>query len=161
MTDFNMKIKVHRKNDKIFNKLGRVTEDTRRGIRQAYYRIGKRTIADINKDILRKPRAGRVYIINGKRHVASVPGEAPANLTGALRKSLDFNVKGYHKLLIGYDNTVHYGEFLEIGTFSEIGTAIMEPRPGLKIGIERNQENGYYEKTYNQEIKRAIERKGR
>jgi hypothetical protein len=34
------------------------------------------------------PRTGRVYIIRGRAHVASAPGEAPAPITGRLRQSI-------------------------------------------------------------------------
>ena len=159
MSMFNFKVKSSSENIKHFMRLYKISEDSRRGIRQAYYRMGKRTIKDIRQDILRKPRFGRIYNLKvrgrRRRHTASVSGEAPANLTGALRESTDFQVTGYHKLEVGYDNTVKYGRALELG----MPERNLEPRPAIKINIDKNQ--SFYEKTAIQEIKKALRSRGR
>lgn len=40
------------------------------------------------KKKLTGPRTGRIYIIKGRPHQASAPGEPPASLTGKLRQSI-------------------------------------------------------------------------
>jgi hypothetical protein len=41
------------------------------------------------KDKMREPKTGRVYIIGGKVHQASAPGEAPAIFSGELINSIE------------------------------------------------------------------------
>ena len=137
-----------------------------KGIRQAFYKIGKDLKATTNKLILEKPKGGKVYRVRRGsriiRHKASAPGEAPANLTGNLRKSLDFNVVGADRLTFGYRQAfpanprtkaaisggVFYGKWLELGTRK------MSERPGLLKSITSNQRNT--EEHFNTEIKAEI-----
>lgn len=55
--------------------------------RNALHGFADRIIKRLRKE-MREPKHGRVYIINGRRHVASAPNEAPAILSGRTSRSL-------------------------------------------------------------------------
>lgn len=129
-------------------------------IRRAFYMIGKDLKSTANR-LLLEPKHGKVYKIKrgGRliRHRASAPGEAPANLSGDLRRSLDFNVVGADRLEFGYrekfqGKTSQRGTFY--GKFLELGTRKMKPRPGLLISIRKNQANAqeHFENELNREL---------
>jgi len=135
-------------NKKIYLNLENVDANTKTGARHGLYQLGKKLRHDVNKDILRKPRSGKVYASRGRgRHTASIAGEAPANWTGNLRKSLDWNVNGWETMKFGYK--AEYGKYLEEGTKN------MEARPGLKIAVKKNSRNG--KKYIEQEIKKILQ----
>lgn len=104
----------------------------RQSCRLAFYHIGKENVR-ITRDLIKKgPKTGRLYRIAGRkrRHRASAPGEPPANLTGRLRRGVNFVVKGTDQMQFG--DTVFYGFYLERGTRK------MRPRPHLKPAITKN-----------------------
>ena len=147
-----IEVRANADNREVIIKIGHMDENTRRGIRRGFFLSGKKIMRDLSKDILRKPRSGRFYMFrtrNGRRinHFASVPGEAPANITGFLRKSREFLVQGWERLKIGYG--AEYGKWLEFGTRK------MKARPGLLINIKKN--NRYIENTLKREIKKATQ----
>jgi len=96
---------------------------TKKGIRKGFYFIGRDLVKESRRLINKKPKSGLYYIVNeglgGKilkhprLHKASAPGEAPAVITGKLRKSVTFEVKNYNLLIFG--STIEYGESLENG----------------------------------------------
>jgi hypothetical protein len=79
---------------------------TKKGIRQGFYNVGKLLKSTANKDILAKDKTGRTYRIKrGKvimNHRASAPGQTFANLSGAARKTLGFDVVGSDHLEFGF-----------------------------------------------------------
>jgi len=117
----------------------------KRAIRMTFYRMGKiYWLAE--RDLLSKQpyggmqRTGVAFMLtrtaaNGKRYtrnfVRSAPGQAPAYITGTLRKSVDFKVNGAQSLTFG--ETAPYAGFLEDGTRK------MAPRPHLKAVIDRDK----------------------
>ena len=115
------------------DEISRHDEMMRRGFRLAFYNIGKENTRYAKEIIKVGPKTGRLYRIPGRkrRHRASAPGEAPANLTGNLRKGVDFEVKGPYQMEFG--DQVFYGKFLEEGTKR------MEPRPHLKKSVAHNE----------------------
>jgi HK97 gp10 family phage protein len=131
------------------NKLGITTlikmpAEIRKGIRRGAYITGKQLVADTRERMTRGSRSGRLYKIyrglGGRRlsspriHRASAINEYPAIVSGRLRKSVDFKVRGSSSLEFGAgDNTVQYAKFLETGTSK---TA---PRRYLKQTIDRLQ----------------------
>lgn len=107
-----------------------------RGVRQGLYMTGK-AYSRHCKDELKKPKNGRVYRVKlGKRRVtyrASAPGEYPAKLTGALRRSVDFRILGAATLEFGAGGLdVPYAKWLEEGTSK------MAARPYLRPTITSN-----------------------
>lgn len=111
------------------------TQDKRilQGARIALYNIGKANVFYTRNIIKRGPKTGVLYRIPGRkrRHRASAPGEAPANLTGKLRRGVNFQVKGNDQMEFG--DTELYGKFLEMGTRK------MARRPHLEPAVKANQ----------------------
>lgn len=97
--------------------------------RIALYNIGKENTRYARQLIIRGPKTGRLYRIKGRkrRHRASAPGEAPANLTGRLQKSVNFIVNGHDEM--------KFGDQAEYGLFLELGTRKMKPRPHLSTTV--------------------------
>lgn len=130
-----LKLDVDRGNKRVLTQLAQSDDATRRGIRQFWFALGKTLLKSFNRAVLQKPRSGRVYLTrkNGRtrRHVASRPGESPANLTGTYRKSADYQLRGANEMLFGVD--APYGAFLENGTRR------MKARPGLGNAVAQTE----------------------
>ncbi len=75
---------------------------------------------EMKKSILSGAKSGRQYYINGARHTSSAPGQAPANVSGALVRSIKVT-KERNKSTININK--NYAVFLEFGTSK------MRPRP--------------------------------
>jgi len=109
---------------------------TKQGLRQGMSDSGNALIKSASDAILSKEKFGKTYFIRDKlgrrrRHVASAPGETHANLTGATRRSLSFQIEGSTSFEFGYGisaskDAPEYAEELE------------RTRPSLKIAIEKN-----------------------
>jgi hypothetical protein len=160
-----MSFKLQPSSKKAVMKLKNLDKVTKKGIRQAFYKLGKDLVATAKKDILAKPRFGRTYRISYKGririHVASRPGEAPASFTGTLWRSLDFKVSGADSMRFGYRSDqsdeisktvkgVFYGKGLEEGKPK------VKPRPGLMLSLKQNERNAIMH--FNKEIMKAIKR---
>lgn len=120
----------------------------RRGVRNGLFQIGRENVKHARKLIQEPPKTGRIYSIGGKRHQASAAGEAPANRTGMLKKSVGYRVRASHQVEFG--DEVLYGKFLEEGTRR------MSPRPHLITTVnakERDNKNALLE-AVNRELKR-------
>src|SRR3546814_6776743 len=76
-------------------------------------------------------RTGRVYTFRGRKHQASAPGEVPANRTGRLANSVDYEATGHHTLV--------FGERAEYAGWLENGTTRMAPRPNLQVSVPELQ----------------------
>ena len=83
-------------------------------LRDALNDIGSDVTDLIAKYIKGPPKTGRIYIINGRPHQASAPFESPAELTGRLRRSINFAARGGRQLTIG--ESAPYAAALEMGT---------------------------------------------
>jgi HK97 gp10 family phage protein len=129
-------------------KFDQALQFSERAIRQGFFRLGRDLKASADREILRRPKGGRVYLIRGpggrrRRHIASAPGETHANFSGRLRRSIGWEVRGAQELEFGYGAGPEAGAVPRYGIFLEFGTRRMEPRPSLRnaIGdIERNAE---------------------
>lgn len=137
-------------NEKVMLNIKNIGKLTKEGLQKAFYKIGNDLKKDVKKEIMKKPKHGRLYVTNGRLHRASAPGEAPANLSGALEKAIDFDVVGNNKLDFGVRANVKYGKDLEIGSKRFIsgnffgGTLEVLPtgqtvrlRPGVKPVLPR------------------------
>lgn len=80
------------------------------------------------KEKLSGKRTGRVYRVPGtnRTYTASAPGEPPAVMTGQLRNSIQFRVKG------GRTVSGEVGSELRKAVELEFGTKKIEPRPFLR-----------------------------
>lgn len=135
-----MKIKEGKDNKRILVNKTDIAGMTRRGIRQGFFKLGADLKKTANKQILKKPKSGRTYLVRrGKtrrRHTASATGESPANLSGNYRRSINFKIIGSTRLIFGAGkNGVEYAKFLEEGTKN------MGERPGLGNAVKKTQRN--------------------
>lgn len=126
-------------NKKAFESALNLDKNTRRGIRAAFFEIGKDLLDTFNKQVLDKSgKSGTIYIRKDRlgrkrRHQASDPGESPANRTGNYRRSAGYQIQGFDRLIFGV--TAEHGEWLELGT------SRMKPRPGLGNSVNANERN--------------------
>jgi HK97 gp10 family phage protein len=98
------------------DQLLRLLDDANKITEEAADKMAK----EMKNSILSGAKSGRQYYINGARHTASAPGQPPANVTGALVKSIKVN-KERNKSIIKIEK--NYAIFLEFGTSK------MRPRP--------------------------------
>jgi HK97 gp10 family phage protein len=138
------------------------------GIRNGFYRLGNVLRRTAKEMILEKPRFGRVYRINRngriKIHTASRPGEAPANDTGQLFRSVIYEVSGSDSMKFGYRSNLNPGAIskktakgVNYGKYLERGTNKMKPRPGLLLAIKKNEGNAV--EYFEQELKEEMSKK--
>jgi len=112
----------------------------RRGIRQGFFAVGEDLVKESRRLIRRPPKTGRLYRIAGRRrrHRASAPGEAPANLTGALARSIAFSISGSDNMEFGSrtdePGAIKTGEYAAI---LENGSAKISARPYIKPSVEK------------------------
>lgn len=133
-------ITLDRNTSKAIYKLKHQEKEVKIAIRKAFHKIGKDLKQSGEQALLFRPKSGRLYKIkiNGVtyNHRASAPGESPANLTGALRKSLDYKVSGAREMRWEAGNTtVDYAADLEFGTDK------IKPRPYMERAIKENRRN--------------------
>ena len=87
---------------------------------------------EMKKSILSGSKSGRQYFINGRRHQSSAPGQAPANSTGKLVRSIKVTkIDGGHEVKIDAD----YAAYLEYGT------SRMRPRPFILPALLKVKRN--------------------
>jgi hypothetical protein len=122
-------------NQKAYESAGNIAANTKFGIEKAFYFIGKDLIGEFNRQVLAKNKTGNLYIVRrGKtrrRHIASAPGETPANISGAYRKGIGFKVDGANQLVFG--NSTEHASYLENGT------RFMKKRPGLGNTVKSSE----------------------
>lgn len=108
-----------------------------RGVQRGWTDIGLDLVKTAKSTLTTGAKTGRVYKFRGGLHQASAPGEAPANRTGNLRKSLSFKARS-HELEFGYQ--APYGKYLEWGTRK------MAPRPNLlQTGLDSYKRAANYQ----------------
>ncbi len=127
-------------NARVFNQINEIEDRTRRGIRQGFFRLGNDLVRTLSQQALRKNKRGRTYIRRDRigrrrRHVASAPGQTPANSTGTYRKNAGYQLRGSQQLEFGIREGAPYAIFLEEGTKK------MDPRPGLGNAVKANERN--------------------
>lgn len=131
-------IRPDRGSERAFARLRGVDRVAKRAIRQAWFGLGRELKAEASKEILRRPKGGRVYVVRGpsgrrRRHVASAPGETHANLSGTLRRSLGWKVHGHLRMDFGYGVDSQAPRY---APFVERGTRRMAARPSLRNAID-------------------------
>jgi len=100
-------------------------------IRNAFAEYGKDVKGKLFETITTGSRTGRVYRFRGAEHIASAPGEPPANRGGRLAGSFKYKTRQIE--LIIYSG-LNYAFFLEEGTVR------MKPRSYFE---KTNVENSY------------------
>lgn len=152
-------------NSKAFMKLQRLVPKSKKVIRASWFALGRDLKNEANKEILRKPKGGKTYIIRTKsgrhkRHVASAPGESHANLTGKLRRSISWKIHGYQRMDFGYgfattsgNRAPKYDHWIEDGTRD----GRIKPRPSIENAVNKvkNNTNDHFQKQMLKEFKRV------
>jgi HK97 gp10 family phage protein len=146
----NFRVEAGRGAGQSFRKLSTLAQGTKRSIRQGWFSIGRNLSQEANREILRKPKSGRVYFIRrgGRRfrHIASAPFETHANITGKARRSVSWKVHGTDSMDFGYGVSTTAKNAAPIyAPFLEFGTRKMAPRPSLSNAIVREQRNSEVE----------------
>jgi len=118
---------------KVLVDVGDIKNRFDQGIRDAFFDQGDRNVKYARKEILKRNKTGRLYMIKGKPHRASAPGEFPANLSGKLRKGIDYSVRG--------SNSMEFGDRVKYGKYLELGTKNMEPREHIVATVEKRAVN--------------------
>jgi len=131
------KISQPNENRQIFVEIGNLNKISKEAIKRAFFTFGNDLVRETRRLITEPPKTGRIYRIRRRgrivNHRASAPGEAPANLSGRLRRSTNFKVRGSLQMEIG-ENTPYAG-------FLELGTKKMAARPHLIKAINKKREN--------------------
>ncbi len=155
------KIEGAEHNEEVILNIKGINNMTKSGITTAFYNIGKDLRIDAKKEIKKKNKTGRLYIVNRQGrivlHRASAPGEYPANLSGGLAASISTNVVGSNRLEFGSRNIIaKTGKAKQInyGKFLERGTRKIKPRPFLLPTIKRNFDK--IETHFNYQIQKQI-----
>jgi len=118
-------------------KLGRISNRTRDEVKRALRRGALAIENTAVEGIISPPKTGRVYKSKhrkGATHQASAPGEYPAADSGELHQSITHtDASGGDRLRyeIG-TNTPH-------GTYLELGTSKMAPRPFMGPSYDKNE----------------------
>lgn len=144
-----VKITLTPKSRKYLIELPQHMEKHKKGIRKALFDIGRSINRETKKLIRTGKKTGRIYIIKGKRHQASAPGQSPANLSGKLADSAFYRVSGWEELLVG--ESAYYAKFLEDGVRGR-----MRARPHFSLAINNKTGDAinYIYTRVNEEINR-------
>lgn len=126
-----IRIKPIRDTKRVLISVPRGTLNHKQSIQNALHLIGDVVGNRVKQLIEQGPKTGRIYRFRGRDHRASAPGEAPANRSGQLAKSFNYNVHGPFQMEIG--ESAPYAGFLEDGTRK------MKPRPHFFRAIEETQ----------------------
>jgi len=126
-----------------------MSKNYKKGIKKALYKIGNDIKSEAKRLIKDEPKSGYIYRViykRGKRyinHIASAPGEPPANLSGDLAKSLAFKVRGSKGLDFGYEDAiVKYGKILEEGGITgKKKSVIIKARPYASKAVKNMERN--------------------
>ena len=100
--------------------------NTKEGLRRGLLDVAPEIEKEVIRRIKSPPKTGRYYLIGGRIHQASAPGESPADLTGELADSVGSEVSSPTQLIIG--DRAEHGRWMELGTTD----GRIAPRPHLK-----------------------------
>jgi len=122
-----IEIKVDRRSQEVLLKIPKLKKIQPENIEQALKDIGDEVVDETRRLIKRGNKTGRIYNFRGRRHQASAPAEEPADRTGRLRRSSNYNVRNQQQMSIG--------ESVDYALFLEKGTRRMKPRPHIISAI--------------------------
>jgi hypothetical protein len=139
-------------------RLNNLDKLTKAGVEHGAWTSARGLRSATSAEILRRPKGGRTYIRRTRsggrrRHVASAPGETHANMTGTLRRSLDFKVSTT-EIEFGYgvtkNNAPEYAEAVEFGRRD----GSMAARPSLQNGIKGERRN--FQNNFEREVGKRL-----
>ena len=152
------KLDPNKKNRRVELQIKDLHKTTVRSIRQGFFKLGSALKNELNADVLKKDKKGKVYKVRtragkrgagkGRRHRSSAPGQTPANITGKYRKNIAYQIHGSDKLEFGIREGAPYAKFLEEGT------GRMKPRPGLGNTVKKFQ--GQAEEYFSNELEKGL-----
>lgn len=121
----------------VFRSIVNLGKNTKAGARAAFFEIGKDLIDTFNKQVLAKDKRGRLYIRKDaagrrRRHIASAPGQSPANRSGFYRKSVSY---------LNQTTQLIFGDSAPYAGHLEVGTLFIKARPGLGNAVAANDRN--------------------
>ncbi len=162
MAAIKIKTELKATSKRVFVDLTQIKEKGRRVVRQFWFYTGHDMRDEARKEILRKPKGGRTYVLRrkrggrGVRHVASAPFETHANFTGKTRGSIGFKLHGKSRMSFGYGVSrnkpaTEQAAHLEFGTigFKKVGP--MAARPSLASAIDKME--GRAQRNLDQAVK--------
>lgn len=130
-------------NRKVFAQINTAVPTIRHEMLLGLHEIGRENVLHLRRMIRNPPHTGRIYNRPGNmgdRHQASAPGEAPADQTGRLRKSVGYRVRGSKmfggSLVMEFGESAPYGIFLERGTKQTSKVAEKRARRRGKFSIQ-------------------------
>jgi hypothetical protein len=146
--------------DKLLMSVRQVPHSIKVGLRRGAYIAGKTLTKYTRDQMTHGAKTGRLYKIyrgiggrrlaNVRLHRASGPGEYPAVVTGALRKSVDFKVRG-HRVL-------EFGANTEYAKALEVGSRKLAPRRYLKQTVVKLKSR--VSTDISREINKSLKQKG-
>lgn len=105
--------------------------------------LSQKVLEDIGDILVKQGKAnmdkvsfGRVYIIGGKRHIASRVGDSPNNLTGDLKESIRYKIDGNVLEYGSGDGTINYAKYLELDR-PNITKAITQNESKISAKVEK------------------------
>lgn len=104
---------------------------------------------EILRLIQQSPHTGLIYTRRGITHQASAPGEPPASDTGNLVQNITIEIDAQN-LKATITSNAEYADALEFGT------AKMEPRPYMRVGLENKADE--VRAAVEEEIRLELER---
>lgn len=160
----NWGLRQNRHNQVVIRRFEALPEGAQRVFRSGFIEFMKALKKKANKEIMRQPKGGKVYIIKNskgrkKRHISSGPYETHANMTGALRRSISWKVHNWTQAEFGYgvstgasNATPHYAGYVELGT------RFMRPRPSIQNAVGDVKPHKYFERAIDKHLGRDIGR---
>lgn len=125
--------------DQLMQELADLPEKANASIARTMNFVAQSTAQRARNKITTGMRSGHTYIIDGKVHQASAPGEAPASLSGALAQSIRFTkMTDTPGSFATAGSDLSYAPMLEFGGFStfEGEVVYVEARPFLLPSFE-------------------------
>jgi hypothetical protein len=125
-------IKASQKTKEVLVKIPGHLMRHKKALEKSLHEIGDDVVKETVRLIKSPPKTGIHYPDLPNR--SSAPGEAPANQSGDLAKSVDYIVRSPYEMTVG--------EEMEYGKFLEDGTRRMKPRPHLIKAIQNKSQDG-------------------
>lgn len=145
MSRVSIRVSTNRDGERAMLRASRVAPLSDRAVRRSFFELGDHLKRETSRDILdRASKRGRVYLISDRRgrrrrHRSSAPGQTHANLTGRLRRSLSWKVRGARSMDFGYGvSTTKRNAAPEYDEHVEFGTGRMAARPSIGNNVERH-----------------------